>query len=528
MSAWSQIVRDDPAPEPIDARDAAAAAAAAETLDAKLRSPTTLKCVVDANAVFKGFDVSDPRVVCVTIPEVLDEIRDARGRERVAASGDALSTSEPSEASMDAVRRFASKTGDAHALSRVDMKLIALAYDLEERCHGVKHLNTEPAAPRTHSKTTNRFEKQAGWDYVPNAEEWEELDDMNRQQEELERELLAKMRNVSVEEQEAAEVNAAAERERAEAESRRARDEEKKRALREAAAEVAASQDHIARGENDDDGEDEWEPAISRTTRVRRQKRAERARVAAEEEERRAAEEAARRENAANDDDEEVTEKLEEQTKRATDFFTSRGEMDAGVEDEADAASSADEADEADEDVELESCVSSVTADYAMQNVILQMGLKLIAPDGMRIQHLRRWVLRCHACNEITRALDRVFCPKCGNQALQKVEHTVTRDGVEQFGVRKKFVLRGSKYTLPAPKGGRRAKKLILREDQLLGVRLTKKQVGQDVFAAEYNEESYADTKHFASQKTAYEIGGGDIRRNPNERRHVATNRRRK
>ena len=174
------------------------------------------------------------------------------------------------------------------------------------------------------------------------------------------------------------------------------------------------------------------------------------------------------------------------------------------------------------------SLVSVVTADYAMQNVILQMGLKLIAPDGMRIQHLRRWVLRCHACNEITRALDRVFCPKCGNQTLQKVEHTVTRDGVEQFGVRKKFVLRGSKYTLPAPKGGRRAKKLILREDQLLGVRLTKKQVGQDVFAAEYNEESYADTKHFASQKTAYEIGGGDIRRNPNERRHVATNRRRK
>ena len=34
---------------------------------------------------------------------------------------------------------------------------------------------------------------------------------MNKQQEELERELLAKMRNVSVEEQEAAEVNKAAE-----------------------------------------------------------------------------------------------------------------------------------------------------------------------------------------------------------------------------------------------------------------------------------------------------------------------------
>ena len=162
-----------------------------------------------------------------------------------------------------------------------------------------------------------------------------------------------------------------------------------------------------------------------------------------------------------------------------------------------------------------------------MQNVILQMGLKLIAPDGMRIEQLRRWVLRCHACNEISRDLSRIFCPKCGNQTMQKVEHTVTRDGVEQFGVRKKFVLRGSKYSLPLPKGGRREKKIILREDQLMSVRLTKKQIGEDVFAAEYNEESYADDKRFASQKTAFEVAG-DVRRNPNERRHVATNRRRK
>jgi RNA-binding protein NOB1 len=516
MSAWSKIVRDDPAPAPVDAAEASAAAAAEATLESKLRDAATLKAGVDANAVFKGYALTDPNVLCVTIAEVLDEIRDAKGRDAVAASAGALEVAEPSEEAIEAVKRFANKTGDVHALSRVDMKLIALAYDLEGRCHGVEHLRTEPAPPRTHAKKTNRFEKQPGWDYVPNADDWAELDDMNKLQEEAEREMREKMAKVSIEQAAEEELRKEREAETAVARERRAAEEERVRALKEKAAEALVAQEHIVKDVEGDT--DEWAPVICRTTRVRRQKREERARLAAEEAERRAT---------ANAEVEGPTpEELEEQSKRATDFFTSRGEIEANVEEEEDDDASTRSDD--DEEVELESCVSSVTADYAMQNVILQMGLKLVAPDGMRIEHLRRWVLRCHACNEITRNLTRMFCPKCGNQTLQKVEHTVTRDGVEQFGVRKKFVLRGSKYTLPAPKGGRNAKKIILREDQLMSVRLTKKQVGEDVFAAEYTEESYADAKHFASQKTAYEIGGGDVRRNPNERRHVATNRRRK
>ena len=50
-----------------------------------------------------------------------------------------------------------------------------------------------------------------------------------------------------------------------------------------------------------------------------------------------------------------------------------------------------------------QSSVASVTADFAMQNVILQMGLRLVAPNGMRIKQLSRWVLRCSACFKITK-----------------------------------------------------------------------------------------------------------------------------
>lgn len=39
-----------------------------------------------------------------------------------------------------------------------------------------------------------------------------------------------------------------------------------------------------------------------------------------------------------------------------------------------------------------------ITADFAMQNVLLQMGLTLVGTEGKRIQKVKTWVLRCHAC----------------------------------------------------------------------------------------------------------------------------------
>jgi RNA-binding protein NOB1 len=39
-----------------------------------------------------------------------------------------------------------------------------------------------------------------------------------------------------------------------------------------------------------------------------------------------------------------------------------------------------------------------MTADFAMQNVLLQMGLNLVSLEGKRIEKIKSWVLRCHAC----------------------------------------------------------------------------------------------------------------------------------
>ena len=47
--------------------------------------------------------------------------------------------------------------------------------------------------------------------------------------------------------------------------------------------------------------------------------------------------------------------------------------------------------------------VSIVTADFAMQNLILQLGLKLVSPDGRQIKRISRWALRCSACFKVTK-----------------------------------------------------------------------------------------------------------------------------
>jgi RNA-binding protein NOB1 len=101
-----------------------------------------------------------------------------------------------------------------------------------------------------------------------------------------------------------------------------------------------------------------------------------------------------------------------------------------------------------------QSGVAIITGDFAMQNVLLQMGLRLITKDGRRIARLTRYALRCSACFTVTREPGRLFCPKCGNLSLDQVEVVVGADGAEYCGVTKRHILRGTRYSLPKPKVG--------------------------------------------------------------------------
>ncbi|EIW67794.1 hypothetical protein TREMEDRAFT_14959, partial [Tremella mesenterica DSM 1558] len=115
-----------------------------------------------------------------------------------------------------------------------------------------------------------------------------------------------------------------------------------------------------------------------------------------------------------------------------------------------------------------------MTGDYAVQNVLLGMGLGLVGDEGKRISKVRSWVLRCHACFKICRDPSKRFCPSCGNATLLRTTITTSASGKQRIHLKRNFQyhLRGTKYSIPDSKPGRAKGQqkggsgLILREDQ--------------------------------------------------------------
>jgi len=110
---------------------------------------------------------------------------------------------------------------------------------------------------------------------------------------------------------------------------------------------------------------------------------------------------------------------------------------------------------------------------------LLQMGLNLVGLEGRRIEKVKTWVLRCHACFKLCKDNSKKFCPSCGNPTLIRASVTVAKPGADRRApalrvhLKKNFQyrVRGTKYSIPAPKPGSAktgsGEGLILREDQL-------------------------------------------------------------
>ncbi|GJQ13727.1 hypothetical protein GpartN1_g5518.t1 [Galdieria partita] len=117
-----------------------------------------------------------------------------------------------------------------------------------------------------------------------------------------------------------------------------------------------------------------------------------------------------------------------------------------------------------------ENRVSCMTSDFSMQNLLLQMGLVLISPDGRRVEKLKSFVLQCESCFHITKEVERLFCPHCGNHTLLRTTCKTDKQGnLLVFPPRrKKNNLRGTIFPIPKPQTGRNALNLILCEDQYM------------------------------------------------------------
>ncbi|GBM16205.1 RNA-binding protein NOB1 [Araneus ventricosus] len=112
--------------------------------------------------------------------------------------------------------------------------------------------------------------------------------------------------------------------------------------------------------------------------------------------------------------------------------------------------------------------VACVTTDFCIQNVLIQMGIKVVSVDGMLIKQARVFILRCFACYKTTNDTTKKFCPNCGNKTLKRVAVTVNDDGTKNIHInfRRPLQIRGTKYSLPMPKGGKHAMNPILCDDQ--------------------------------------------------------------
>lgn len=101
--------------------------------------------------------------------------------------------------------------------------------------------------------------------------------------------------------------------------------------------------------------------------------------------------------------------------------------------------------------------VATMTGDFALQNVLLQMNLNLLSSKTCkRIANIKQTILRCHACFATTREMDKQFCARCGKPTLTRVSCTTNDRGEVKLHLKQNFQWnnRGNVYSIPKPTSG--------------------------------------------------------------------------
>ncbi|XP_044062705.1 RNA-binding protein NOB1 isoform X2 [Siniperca chuatsi] len=171
--------------------------------------------------------------------------------------------------------------------------------------------------------------------------------------------------------------------------------------------------------------------------------------------------------------------------------------------------------------------VGCLTTDFAMQNVLIQIGLHVLSVNGMVIKQARNYILRCHACFKTTSNMNKVFCPHCGNKTLKKLAVTVSEDGSMQMHFSKNPKVlnpRGLRHSLPLPQGGKHGNNPQLVEDQHFPQQRLSRKARQktDVFDPDYVAGASPFCENDIYSRAANlqirdgQCGGGRRRANPN------------
>jgi len=433
-------------------------------------SLSTKKVVIDTGALIKGVQLINVEADFYSIQEVLNEVKDPNSRRSLELIPVNLKIKEPDDDSLKKVTEFSRKTGDFVSLSRVDLKVLALTYMLEKEANGVEHLRTEPKRLQVIQNKDNPFfpvtpklieslSPQPEKSTTPKEQtptlKSEETITLNPP-EPSKTDITHKLQETTKKEDPKQTVS--------EQKPEPGKEEVKKLEVEQKtinAEGTGAKQDKNEENE-EEEGEEEEEESEEGDQIIDPFK------------------------GGINDEDGWITPDNIKKIKTPYSGAVAIGESTIKV--------------------------GCMTADFSIQNVLLQMGLHLLSIDGMVIKATKQWVLKCHACSKIHKEMDRLFCSQCGNNTLIKVAITIDENGIAHIQQPKRGpVLRGTIYSLPAPKGGRK-QAVILCEDQIK--KRKKKNKPFDYFDADH-EIQLGKTQRLGYAKREVVVGLG--KRNPNE-----------
>ncbi|CAH0481987.1 unnamed protein product [Peronospora belbahrii] len=432
-----------------------------------------LHLVIDSGAIIKGTNLAVLAENFYTVPDVLNEIRDKKSRAILERLPFTLQTREPSAEAMKAVINFSRKTGDFTYLSLTDLRVMALTYQLEVEANGDDHLRTNPERSQTITRATNgkivgSSQTNVMCKYFGTAMGCKFGDDCRFSHDEA-----------------ASKVDQAAETltKKVDIPCQYFNTLEGCKYGNECSFVHEKTEKTEEPVEETETAESTVEHMLSEEIRNADVKSRIMGGFAA-----------SSNAGAAEDDGKNWITNDNFAKFTASPFGDGQGL----------------------EDISSQLSVGCITTDFSMQNVMLQIGLRLLSTEGMIIKRVKQWILRCIACFTTSTEMERLFCPKCGNSTMERVSYSLDRDGHMTFYTRanRPSKLLGTKFSLPKPKGGRNGD-LLLREDQLLvGIWGQRQRQHKKVMQSAFGENVAHDLGVKAEKQTCITVGYG--RMNPN------------
>ncbi|SCM02952.1 RNA-binding protein NOB1, putative [Plasmodium chabaudi chabaudi] len=378
------------------------------------------KYVLDSNSLIKFKDFLFMNYDCYITEGVIKEIKDEASRKKLTNILPLLKIARAEQNDINFIKHFSKLTGDYDSLSEVDIEVIALTYNLHRRFGDVSKLNASPM--ETIYKYDDVQYDYSNMNYKKNRNN--KTDTFEKREDGEGGQAACLDEEEELEEEEEEEVND---------ESGEEKDVLEKEEEKEENGEVDEVEAEVVSENEDDDAEEEEEENENKKIFG-----------------------------------------LETIKEEVVEVDESKGDDDGGKwinVNNFDVFNM-----NVDKNKKFESDIACVTTDYAMQNVLYQVGLSVITIDGYQISSIKLWGYICTSCYFFMRKNSLLFCSKCGNNSLRKVNVIVDNElkklvvKIPNFKVNYKNTI----FSIPKKKNKNKSKnkyedKLqIFREDELL------------------------------------------------------------